>query len=72
MSKELVGKKCPNFEGECTNNKKINNKKTMSISGVRLIDTSSVSGVENFIGVFFGATDPTAVKPAVRSQRSVH
>ena len=26
MSKELVGKKCPNFEGECTNNKKINNK----------------------------------------------
>tara|TARA_B100001287_G_scaffold27194_1_gene19594 strand:+ start:715 stop:1182 length:468 start_codon:yes stop_codon:yes gene_type:complete len=26
MSKELVGKKCPNFEGECTNDKKINNK----------------------------------------------
>ena len=26
MSKELVGKKCPNFEGECTNNKTINNK----------------------------------------------
>ena len=29
MSKELVGKKCPNFEGECTNNKTINNKKLL-------------------------------------------
>ena len=26
MSDKLEGKKCPNFEGECTNNVKINNK----------------------------------------------